>query len=80
MQISQALCLEKKVPIKPINFLIVPSNLRPKPLVETIHVTYDDKLLGPLNRKYIIQIPRCKLNSSNQDYNVRNLEHDLTVN
>jgi len=33
-------------------------NIRPKPLVETIHVTYDDKLLGPLNRKYIIQIPR----------------------
>ena len=64
----------KRVATKPRNTLIAPSNVRPKPLVETIHVTYDDKLLGPLNRKYIIQIPRCKLNSSNQDYNVRNLE------
>ena len=56
---------KKKVLTKPRNFLPAPSNARPKALVETIHVTYDDKLLGPLNRKYIIQIPRCKLNSSN---------------
>ena len=32
----------------------------PKQVVDTIHVTYNDKLLGPLNRRYLIQIPRCK--------------------
>lgn len=30
----------------------------PKQVVDTIHVTYNDKLLGPLNRRYLIQIPR----------------------
>ena len=35
-----------------------------KNFIETIHVTYDDKLLGPVKRNYIIQIPNGFDNNS----------------
>ena len=35
-----------------------------KNFIETIHVTYNDKLLGPVMREYIIQIPKGFDNNS----------------
>ena len=38
--------------------------LNTKNFLETIHVTYNDKLLGPVRRNYIIQIPKGFDNNS----------------
>ena len=39
-------------------------NIDSKNFIETIHVTYNDKLLGPVRRNYVIQIPKGLDNNS----------------